>query len=86
MIHKFNNFEIPGVYYFEAKNYFTGSRKNMNYKIVSDGKEMTVTIWHGFICSDLAEPEEKNLFPITEEGHKAMINWLEELYQKESQQ
>ena len=82
MIHKFNQFEIPGIYYFEAKNYFTGSRKGMNFKIVSDGSEMTVTTWHGFLCSDLAEPEETNQFPVNQEGHDAMLAWLEEIWQK----
>ncbi len=85
MTNQFNQFDIPGVYYFEAKNYFTGSRKQMNFKIVSDGSEMTVTTWQGFICSDLAEPEETGQFPVTEEGHKAMLDWLETIWQKQKQ-
>ncbi len=85
MTNQFNQFDIPGVYYFEAKNYFTGSRKQMNFKIVSDGSEMTVTTWQGFICSDLVEPEETGQFPVTEEGHKAMLDWLETIWQKQKQ-
>ncbi|MBR1528171.1 MAG: hypothetical protein IJ642_02570 [Oscillospiraceae bacterium] len=86
MIHRFNQFEIPDIYYFEAGNYFTGSRKSMNFKIVSDGKEMTVTTWQGFICSELAEQQGKiqssDVFPVTKDGHQAMLEKLEELYQK----
>ncbi len=85
MTNKFNQFDIPGLYYFEAKNYFTGSKKQMNFKIVSDGSEMTVTTWRGFISSDLAEPEETNQFPVTEDGHKAMLDWLGEIWQKQTQ-
>ena len=85
MIHRFNQFEIPDIYYFEAENYFTGSRKHMNFKIVPDGEEMTVTVWYGFICSDLAEPEETNQFPVTPEGHSAMLKWLEEIWQKSAE-
>lgn len=82
MTNKFNQFDIPNLYYFEAKNYFTGSRKGLNFKILSDGETMTVTTWHGFICSELAEPEETNAFPVTKEGHTAMLDWLEEIDQK----
>ncbi len=85
MIHRFNQFEIPDIYYFEAGNYFTGSRKNMNFKIISDGKEMTVTTWQGFICSEIAEQQNKiestDTFSVTPEGHKAMLEKLEEIYQ-----
>ncbi len=79
MIHKFNNFDIPNLYYFEAGNYFTGSRKKLNFRIDSDGKTMQVFTWHGFLCSDLCEKEETNSFPVTADGHKAMLEWLEEV-------
>jgi len=85
MIHRFNQFEIPDIYYFEAGNYFTGSRNAMNFKINSDGKEMTVITWQGFICSEIAEKQDKiqssDVFPVTKDGHKAMLDRLEQLYQ-----
>ena len=83
MTNKFNQFDIPNLYYFIAKNYFTGSRKNFNFKIDSDGSEMKVSTWHGFICSELAEFENSNTFPVTQEGHQAMLDWLEECYQNQ---
>ena len=80
----FNDFDIPDIYYFEAGNYFTGSRKDMNYKIVPDGETMKVTVWHGFICSELAEPETENQFPVTKAGHQTMLDWLTEIYQQQT--
>lgn len=80
----FNDFDIPDIYYFEAGNYFTGSRKDMNFKIAPDGENMIVTVWHGFICSALAEPEQQNLFPVSKEGHAAMLSWLTEIYQQQT--
>lgn len=75
-----NAFDIPRIYYFESKNTFTGSRKDFNFKIVPDG-ELKVTTWHGFINSELAEIEHEASFPISAEGHGAMLVWLEEQYQ-----
>lgn len=79
-----NDFDIPGIYYFESKNIFSGSRGNFNYRIVPD-EEMQVSVWHGFICSEKAEIETENSFPITEEGHAQMLKWLEELYEKDAE-
>ena len=81
MTNKFNQFDIPDLYYFSAGNYFTGSKKTFNFRIDSDGNEMKVTTWHGFLCSDLAEPEQQNTFSVTKEGHQAMLDWLGEIYQ-----
>ena len=78
---KFNEFDIPGVYYFEAGNYFTGSRGNLNYKIIpgkddAENKIMNVSIWHGFLCSDLAEMEDTKTFALTPEGQQELLAWL----------
>ncbi len=75
-----NAFDIPRIYYFESKNTFTGSRKDFNFKIVPDG-ELKVSVWHGFINSELAQIEQEASFPISEKGHAQMLVWLEEQYQ-----
>lgn len=80
-----NDFDIPGLYYFESKNIFSGNRGNFNYRIVTD-EEMHVSVWHGFICSEKAQMEQGNSFPVTEEGHAQMLAWLGELFQKETEQ
>ena len=78
-----NDFDIPRIYYFESKNIFTGSRKDFNFRIVPEDGELKVTIWHGFICSELAEPEASASFPLSVEGHEQMLGWLGELFLKE---
>ncbi|MBR3629353.1 MAG: hypothetical protein IKN55_02640 [Oscillospiraceae bacterium] len=75
-----NEFDIPRIYYFESKNIFTGSRKDFNFRIVPEEGELRVTIWHGFICSELAEPEGSSSFPLSAEGHEQMLAWLKEQY------
>ena len=75
-----NDFDIPRIFYFESKNIFTGSRGNLNFRIVPDGEQLTVSVWHGFICSDLAEMEATNTFPLSEAGYGQMLAWLEEQY------
>ena len=82
MTNKFNAFDIPRIYYFEAKNYFTGSRKELNFRIDSDGETMKVITWHGFISSEKCTPEESAEFPVTSDGHQQLLDWLEEVAQK----
>lgn len=75
---KFNDFDIPRLYYFESGNDFTGSRGNFNYRI-DPGEELKVSTWTGFICSELAEKKTEKSFPMTEEGFQAMLGWLGEM-------
>lgn len=78
-----NDFDIPRVFYFESRNIFTGSRGDLNFRIVPEDDKMTVYIWHGFICHELAEMEASEVFPLSEEGHGEMLVWLEAQYQKD---
>ena len=78
-----NDFDIPRIFYFESKNIFTGSRGDFNFRIVPDGEELTVSVWHGFLCSELAEMEDTAAFPLSEEGHTQMLGWLETKYRSE---
>ena len=75
-----NDFDIPRIFYFESMNIFTGSRGNLNFRIVPEGDKMTVYIWHGFICSELTEMEDSHEFALTKEGHGEMLEWLESVY------
>ena len=81
-----NDFDIPRIYYFESRNIFTGSRKDLNFRIVPDDEGLHVTIWHGFICSELTEPEAGADFPLSVEGHGQMLEWLESQYRKPAEQ
>ncbi|MEE5992910.1 MAG: hypothetical protein V3G42_06675 [Oscillospiraceae bacterium] len=73
-----NEFDIPRPFYFESGNYFTGSKGNFNFKIVPKDETLYVTFWHGFLCSDLAEMEGEQEFPLSEEGFQLMLEWLKE--------
>lgn len=84
MTNKFNQFDIPNLYYFEAGNYFTGSRKKLNFRIDTEGDMMKVITWHGFISSERCTPEVSAEFPITSEGHQHMLDWLEDIYQQKN--
>lgn len=75
-----NDFDIPRIFYFESENIFTGSRGNLNFRIVPADGNLTVSVWHGFICSELTEMEATETFPLSEEGHTAMLAWLETQY------
>jgi hypothetical protein len=32
--------------------------------------------WHGKLCYELSEMEDKREFPMTEEGRQEMMDWL----------
>ncbi len=76
-------FDIPKFYYFQSKNVFTGSKdQTFNYKIIP-GEMLKVQIWHGLVCSDKAEIETEQEFPMDQDGFDAMIKWLEDTWEKE---
>ncbi|MBR6966934.1 MAG: hypothetical protein IKH78_00230 [Ruminococcus sp.] len=72
-------FEIPKFYYFESGNDFSGSRDDFSYKIVN-GEKLKCMTWHGKLCSMKAEIESEAEFDRTEDGFRALIQWLESQY------
>ncbi|MBQ8927064.1 MAG: hypothetical protein IJ055_02170 [Oscillospiraceae bacterium] len=74
-----NAFDIPRIYYFESGNIFTGSRRDLNFRIVPDKEQMHVSTWHGMLCSELADMEDSADFPLSTDGHEQMLAWLEEV-------
>jgi hypothetical protein len=76
-------FDLRNFYFYQCKNTFTGSLGKFSYKIIPEGEELTVLTWHGMLCSELAQIEHKETFPLTQEGFDSMIKWLEETYKKE---
>ena len=69
-------YDVPQYSYFEFGNNFTGSYGKLSYKI-TPGEDFTVQIWHSRLCSDLAEMEEEQKFPMTKDGFHEMLRWLE---------
>ena len=79
-------FDLRNFYFYQCGNIFTGSLNNFNYKIIPDKENLTVLVWHGRLCSDLAEIETEKKYPLTQEGFDEMIKWLENEYKKDEQQ
>lgn len=77
-------FDLRNFTYYKFGNIFSGSLNNFNYKIIPKDEEITVIIWHGKLCSDLAKIEIEKKFPLTEEGFDQMIKWLEDLYKNDT--
>ena len=69
-------YDVPQYSYFEFGNNFTGSYGKLSYKI-TPASDFTVKIWHSRLCSDLAEMEEEQKFPMTKDGFHEMLRWLE---------
>lgn len=76
-------FDLRNLYYYQCQNTFTGSLNGFNYKIIPDKEEIKALIWHGNVCSELAEIENEKIFKLDEEGFKELIEWLESEYEKQ---
>ena len=80
---------LPTLHTFAMKNLFTGSYGMLRFRVVPnvvmatpkevdfDQSSMDVEYWHGLYCYEKSEMEGKETFPMTEEGRKDMIRWLE---------
>ncbi len=79
-------FDLRNFYFYQSGNTFIGSLKGFNYKISPESDKLKIMIWHGMLCSDLAEMELENEFPCTQEGFDEMIKWLEDTYRSEGGQ
>lgn len=77
-------FDLRNFYFYQCGNIFTGSLNKFNYKIIPNDGEITVLTWHGMLCSNLADIEHEEKFPLTQEGFDNMIKWLESTYKSES--
>lgn len=80
---------LPTLHTFAMKNPFTGSCGLFRYRIVPkvvmatpkevdfEQSTMEAEFWHGLFCYEKSEMEAKEVFPLTEEGRAAMLQWLE---------
>ena len=79
---------LPTLHWFAMTNTFSGSCGELRFMakpnvIMATPKEVDFTqstivceYWHGKLCYELSEMEEKKEFPLTEEGREEMQNWL----------
>ena len=80
---------LPVLHWFDAKNSFTGSCGEFRFIIkpnvvMATAKEvdfaassMHAEYWHGPFCYEKSQMEEKQIFPMTDDGRAAMKQWLE---------
>ena len=78
---------IPTLHTFAMKNLFTGSLGLFRFRavpnvVMATPKEVDFTqstiqceYWHGKLCYELSEMEDKREFPMTEEGRQEMMDW-----------
>lgn len=80
---------IPTLHTFAMGNLFTGSWKELRFRIEpiiveTESKEVIfsqssirVEFWHGPFCYEKSTIEGESSFPLTEEGRLSMKSWLE---------
>ena len=80
---------LPTLHTFAMKNIFTGSvglfrfRAKPNVVMATpkevDFEQSTITCeyWHGLFCHEKSTMEGEKTFPLTEEGRREMLHWLE---------
>lgn len=81
-----NAFDIPKLFYFQAKNVHSGSRGNMRYRISPENDSLLVAVWRKDLCYELVRDangiEAENSFPLSEDGFQAMLDWLSDEFAK----
>ena len=80
---------LPTLHTFENNNIFTGSCGLLRFRIaptvvMATPKEVdlvassvTAEYWHGEWCYELSQMEDRQTFPMSEEGRAAMKAWIE---------
>ena len=80
---------IPTLHTFAMGNTFTGSCGNLRFKaeptvVKQEGSKevdmrsssIFVEYWHGIFCYEKSTMEGSKTFPMSEDGRKAIIDWL----------
>jgi len=81
---------LPTLHTFAMNNEFTGSCGLLRFKIKPNVVMLTpkevdmenssifAELWHGQLCYEKSQMEQKATFPMSEEGRLALKAWLEE--------
>ena len=79
---------LPVLHYFAMDNIFTGSHGDFRFRAVPrvvmrtpkevnmEESDITVECWHGPFCYEKSEMEDRETFPMSEEGKDQMWQWL----------
>lgn len=79
-----NAFDIPKLFYFEAGNVHTGSRKHLRYRVDPADNQLKIEVWRKDLCYELVQDaiEAETTVPLTEEGFQQMLDFLQAEYDK----
>ncbi|MBR3678619.1 MAG: hypothetical protein IKL87_00260 [Oscillospiraceae bacterium] len=79
-----NAFDIPKLFYFEAGNVHTGSRKHLRYRIDPADGQLKTEVWREDLCYELmaGKIEAEAVFPQSEEGFTEMLAFLQAEFEK----
>lgn len=79
-----NQFDIPKLFYFEAGNVHTGSRKHLRYRVDPADNQLKIEVWRKDLCYELVQGgiEAEATVPLTEEGFQQMLDFLQAEYEK----
>lgn len=81
---------LPTLHTFAMNNIFTGSYGLLRFRAVPnvimrtpkevdmEQSSIHVEYWHGLYCYEKSQMEGESTFPMSEEGHSAMLSWLQE--------
>ena len=82
---KSKEFDIPGIYYFEAKNIFSGSgaggKFNFRLNPVKNDGMINLVIWYGEKAYDLSEIVFEEDFELSESGYQTALSRLDEKFE-----
>lgn len=79
---------LPTLHTFAMDNIFTGSQGLFRFRAVPEVVKKTakevdyeastihVECWHGVYCYEKSVMEDKAVFPMSEDGRRAMLEWL----------
>ncbi len=81
---------LPTLHTFENNNVFTGSYGLLRFRITPsitmktpkevdmEASSMKAEYWHGLLCYEKSDIEAEQVFPLSDEGRQAMLDWLME--------
>lgn len=87
MITAHPQFYLPNLYTFQNKNSFYGSLDALRFRVAYQeddeaGKQLHVCTWPGPYCLAESEISAEAVFPLTETGYQAVLEWLDAAYQR----
>jgi hypothetical protein len=89
VIYQHSDFYVPNLATFQNNNAYLGSFHGLRFRLkpgkreTEEGEEQTIEalVWYGLLCLEKSEVVSETVFPMTEEGYAAMLDWLDEQHQ-----